>query len=47
MGIPQEKRPTTAKKALAYKGKGAQNTVTAFLALRVRGGSLPSKRRIL
>ena len=29
-------RRTTGKKALAYRGKGGQNTDTAFLALRLR-----------
>ena len=36
MGILQEKCRTTGKKALAYRGKGDQNTDTAFLALRLR-----------
>ena len=35
MGILQKKRRTTGKKALAYRGKGDQNTGTAFLALRL------------
>ena len=35
MGILQKKRRTTGKKALAYRGKGGQNTDTAFLALRL------------
>ena len=35
MGILQKKRRTTGKKALAYRGKGDQNTDTAFLALRL------------
>ena len=35
MGILQKKRRTTGKKALAYRGKGGQNTGTAFLALRL------------
>ena len=44
VGILQQKRCTTGKKALAYRGNGGQNTDTAFLALReIRGGSLPSK----
>ena len=34
MGIPQKKRRTTGKKALACRGKGGQNTDIAFLALR-------------
>ena len=33
--ILQKKRRTTGKKALAYRGKGGQNTGTAFLALRL------------
>ena len=36
MGILQKKCRTTGKKALAYRGKGGQNTDTAFLALRLR-----------
>ena len=36
MGILQKKCRTTGKKALAYRGKGCQNTDTAFLALRKR-----------
>ena len=43
MGNLQKKRRTTGKKAPAYGGKSGQNTGTDFLALRVRGGSLPSK----
>ena len=35
MGILQKKRRTTGKKALVYRGKGGQNTDTAFLALRL------------
>ena len=35
MGILQEKCRTTGKKALAYRGKGGQNTDIAFLALRL------------
>ena len=35
MGILQKKCGTTAKKALAYRGKGGQHTDTAFLALRL------------
>ena len=35
MGILQKKRRTTGKKALAYRGKGGQNTETAFPALRL------------
>ena len=35
MGILQKKRRTTGKKALAYRGKGGQNTGTAFIALRL------------
>ena len=34
MGILQKKRRTTGKKGLAYRGKGGQNTDSAFLALR-------------
>ena len=34
MGILQRKWRTTMKKALAYRGKGGQNTDIAFLALR-------------
>ena len=34
-GILQKKRRTTGKKALAYRGKGGQNTDTDFLALRL------------
>ena len=33
MGNPQKKRRTTGKKALAYRGKGGQNTGNDFLAL--------------
>ena len=33
-------RRTTGKKALAYRGKGGQNTDIAFL--KVRGGSPPA-----
>ena len=36
MGILQKKCRTTAKKALAYRGKGGQNTGTAFLTLGLR-----------
>ena len=36
MGILQKKCRTTGKKALAYRGKGGQNTGTAFPALRLR-----------
>ena len=35
MRILQEKCRTTARKARAYRGKGGQNTGTAFLALRL------------
>ena len=35
MGILQKKCRTTGKKALAYSGKGGQNTGTAFPALRL------------
>ena len=35
MGILQKKCRTTGKKALAYRGKGGQNTDTDFLALRL------------
>ena len=35
MGILQKKRRTTGKKALAYRGKGGQNTGTVFFALRL------------
>ena len=35
MGILQKKCRTTGKKALAYRGKGGQNTDNAFLALRL------------
>ena len=35
MGILQKKHRTTGRKALAYRGKGGQNTDTAFLALRL------------
>ena len=35
MGILQKKCRTTGQKVLAYKGKGGQNTDTAFLALRL------------
>ena len=35
MGILQKKCRTTGKKALAYRGKGGQNTGTAFPALRL------------
>ena len=35
MGILQKKRRTTGNKALAYRGKGGQNTDTAFLASRL------------
>ena len=35
MGILQKKCRTTAEKALAYRGKGGQNTDVAFLALRL------------
>ena len=35
MGILQKKCRTTAKKALAYRGKTDQNTDIAFLALRL------------
>ena len=35
MGILQKRCRTTAKKALAYRGKAGQNTDTAFLALRL------------
>ena len=35
MGFLQKKCRTTGKKALAYRGKGGQNTDTAFLALRL------------
>ena len=35
MGILQTKRHTTGKKALAYRGKGGQNTEIAFPALRL------------
>ena len=35
MGILQKKRRTTGKKALAYRGKGGQNTGAAFPALRL------------
>ena len=35
VGILQTERRTTAKKVLAYRGKGGQNTDTAFLALRL------------
>ena len=35
MGILQKKCRTTGKKALAYRGKGDQNTDIAFLALRL------------
>ena len=36
MGILQKKCRTTGKKALAYRGKGGQNTDTAFLALSLK-----------
>ena len=46
VGVLQRKRRTTGEKALAYRGKGGQNTAIACPALiRVKGGSLPSKRR--
>ena len=35
MGFLQKECRTTGKKALAYRGKGGQNTDTAFLALRL------------
>ena len=35
MGILQNKCRTTGEKALAYRGKGGQNTGTAFPALRL------------
>ena len=35
MGILQKKCRTTGKKALAYRGKGGQNTGTGFPALRL------------
>ena len=35
MGILQKKCRTTEEKALAYRGKGGQNTGTAFSALRL------------
>ena len=35
MAILQKKRRTTGKKALAYRGKGGQNTDIAFPALRL------------
>ena len=35
VGILQKKCRTTGKKALAYRGKGGQNTGTAFPALRL------------
>ena len=35
MGILQKKCRTTGKKALAYRGKGGQNTGTSFPALRL------------
>ena len=35
MGILQKKCRITGKKALAYRGKGGQNTDIAFLALRL------------
>ena len=35
MGILQKKCRTTGEKAWAYRGKGGQNTDTAFLALRL------------
>ena len=35
MGILQKKCRTTGKKVLAYRGKGGQNTGTAFPALRL------------
>ena len=35
MGIIQKKCRTTGKKALAYRGKGGQNTGTSFPALRL------------
>ena len=35
MAILQKKSRTTGKKALAYRGKGGQNTGTAFPALRL------------
>ena len=35
MGVLQKKGRTTRKKALAYRGKGGQNTDIAFLALRL------------
>ena len=35
MGFLQKKCRTTGEKALAYRGKGGQNTDTAFLALRL------------
>ena len=36
MGSLQKKCRTTGKRALAYRGKGGQNTGTASLALRLR-----------
>ena len=44
MGILQKKCRTTGKKALAYRGKGGQNTGTVFLALRLGVVSLSSKK---
>ena len=35
MGILQKKWRATGKKSLAHRGKGGQNTGTAFLALRL------------
>ena len=35
VGIFQKKCRTTGKKALAYRGKGGQNTESGFLALRL------------
>ena len=35
MGILQKKCRTTGKKALAYRGRGGQNTDIAFLAVRL------------
>ena len=41
----QKKCRTTEKKALAYRGKGRQKYRYCFSCLKVRGGSLPSKKR--
>ena len=44
MGILQKKCRTTRRMALAYRGKGGQNTGTAFLALSEEDTRDPTKK---